>query len=188
MKLLFVLSGLVLFMLTGCGLLSSDGAEGEDFFPLKVGQKWTYQISESKPGLLSRFTVSVIDEAIVDNKNYYLVTNYFTPKGRLPDTILVRNAESKVFMRLSPEDEEILFYAFTPEDTTWSVPMYASSTMLFPFPARLDVSSENKAIIKWDWDGRARTRWQETFKRGRGRTEILHIGGPSGKVVWKLDN
>lgn len=136
MKKFSALCCMLLFLLAGCGYLFDSDESGTNFFPLKTGQQWTYRITESDmdPSRISfpkRFTVSVIGEQIVENKRYYLVANYFVPGPALPDTILVRSAGRKVFVRFAPEQEELLFYAFAPPDTTWSVPMYAGPTTTY---------------------------------------------------------
>lgn len=139
-------------------------------------------------GFPKKFTVSVIGQAIVKNRAYYRVANYFVPGPTLPDTILLRNAGDKVFVRFGSEQDEYRFYSFSPLDTTWSVPMYANPSTLYPRMACLAAFSENTATIAWDWNGRSEGGWQEIFQSGYGRTEIFSVSQAYGKVVWRLEN
>jgi hypothetical protein len=192
------LGGLVLFLLVGCGLLSSleePTIQQGEFFPLKLGQQWAYRITEadmdtSRIGFPKRFTVSVVDELTVDDKKYHLVVNYFVPGPTLPDTILVRSAGSQVFIRFSPEHEECLFYAFTPADTFWSVPMYINSDTTYPYYGSLQHLTDNSAAVRWGLfltPGRDEAGWREIFDAGVGRTEINASFQVIGKVVWSLE-
>lgn len=204
MKKISALCGLALLLLAGCGLLvNSDEPtiQQEDFFPLKLGQQWTYRITEadldtSRVGFPRRFTVSVVDERTVEGKKYYLVANYFVPGPSLPDTILVRSTGSKVFVRFGPEQEEHLFYSFTPADTVWNVPMYVNASTLYPRTAHLVALSDSAAAISWDLSGypdppfipgRTESAWGETFRGRIGRTEIVSVSQVFGKVVWRLE-
>ena len=182
-----------LTFVASCSRVFDSDEEIEDYFSLKIGQSWKYHISESeldmsRTSFPEEFTVSVIGKQTIENKNCYMVKNYFVPGPELSDTIFVRCSSKKVYFRLDPEQEELLFYSFIPLDTTWSVPMYANPNTLYPHKAHLLALSRNKATITWDWNGRSEGRWKEIFELRRGRIEIVSVSQAFGRVVWKLDN
>ena len=193
MEKIFALSSIALLLMAGCDFLSESDIRQGDFFPLRIGQQWTYRITESdidtsRLGFPKQFTVSVVDEVILADEKYFLMANYFVPGPTLPETILVRSTGSQVFIRFDPEQEEYLFYSFTRADTMWSVPMYANPSTLYPRTARLEALAENTATIAWDWNGRSESGWQEIFERKVGRKEIVSVSQVYGKIVWKLES
>ena len=189
-------------MLNSCVNNTENNLEDGDFFPLKVGQQWTYKITESDMdtsrirSFPKEFTISVIGDVTLADQKYFLVTNYFIPGPNLPDTILLRNSDNQVLMRFGPEEEEYLFYSFSASDSVWRVPMY-NPTTLNEWEAKL-VRSNGIAAISWNLDGypddppygppggRIESGWGETFKRGIGKTEIVSVSQVYGKIVWEL--
>jgi hypothetical protein len=194
MKWLPILFGVALLPFAGCGLFSDDEPDdlADRFFPLKVGQEWTYEVTESSVDTSdfgdifpTRFTVAVVDKRSVDGKIYFLLHNYFVPGPFLPDTVLVRNDDSRVLIRLHPEDDEIVFYSFAPPDTAWSVPMYANPDWLLPSWALLEEWSDQSATVLWRPG--IESYWRETFETGVGRLEIRLSTADFHPVVWTLD-
>jgi len=191
-----------LLIIISCINNPSDGLVGDEFFPLRAWQKWTYKMigsdmDTSRIVFPKQFTVSVVGEVTIADKRYFLMTNYFVPGNTLPDTVLVRNAGNHVFTHFDSEQEEHLFYSFSPPDTTWSTPMYVNPTTFESRKAIL-VYSNSTAAISWDLNGypfhppylpgRTEAGWGETFKRGLGRTEIVSVSQVYGKIAWELEN
>ncbi len=121
MKKLAYLLCLLILHLGGCDLSSNSTKsidQQDNFFPLRLGLQWKYQITESdldtsKIIFPNQFTVSVVDTITIKDKKYFQVKNYFIPGPTLPDTVLIRKSGKQTFIRFSPNHEEYLFYAFT---------------------------------------------------------------------------
>ena len=196
---LFSVLGSPLLLLLSCGnLLESNESttHAGRLFPLRAGQTWTYRITEAdmdinRIGFPKKFTVSVVGQVIVKNKTYYRVANYLVPGPTLPDTILVRNAGDKVYLRFGPEEDEYMFYLFSPGDTTWSVPMYVNPNTTYPYYGSLGNSTGISVTLHWGLfknPDRGESHWIETFQQGYGRTRIVSASQAFGKVVWRLEN
>jgi len=202
-NLIIILLSFVSVLLNGCDILSSSDVQKEEFFPLKVDQHWTYirtdsDMDTSRISFPKQFTVSVVGEMVLSGEKYFLISNYFVPGPKLPDTIYARTADNRVFIRFSPKQEDYLFYSFNPSDSIWSVPMYVNPSTLNPREATLITYSNSIVAVSWDLfgypnnppftTGRTESGWGETFKRGVGRTEIYSISQAYGKIVWKIQN
>jgi hypothetical protein len=190
MKSKYIMVLFILLFLYSCEKNYFTAPKVGDFLPLSVGWQWTYKITESETDISKinfpkRLTVSVVGELIVSDQKYFLVENYFVPGPYLPDTILVRVSDNQVFMRFNSEQEEYLFYSFTPTDSTWSIPMHVNPETLYPYKAELTALSDQTATI--DWNLRGGSRWQEIHRRGEGRIRIVSVSHGYGKIVWDLE-
>jgi hypothetical protein len=200
------LLALIVLLLAGCDTQSEDPDNQTDsFFPLRVGQEWTYELTESDvdtnilPWPL-RTTVSVLGDRTIAGKRYFLLHNYFIPGPNLPDTILVRNEGSRVFIRrfahddadlfdyFAPDEEAYLFYSFAPTDTALTIPMYVNPEWIVPYFGFQVDFTDTSAAVHW-FDTRYQrypSQWQETFERGAGRTQIVSTSQAYGRVEWRL--
>lgn len=171
-----------------------------DFFPLEVGIEWTYKLvhadvdtSWEQFGYPKDFSVTVADTLTVDGKKYYLVENYFLPGGSLPDPAPLRKEGLRIYARV--EEEDHLIYSFAPEDTLWSLPLYANPTWLYPREAKRTVLTDEAAVVSWDLIGfpgpspvgvETGPGWGDFFNRGLGRVRIVSLSQIYILTVWDL--
>jgi hypothetical protein len=193
MKWLSVLFSGALLMVAGCGLFSDDESDdlANRLFPLNVGEEWTYEVTDSSldptqfpPDTPYTFTTSVLGTHTIAGKRYFLLHNYYIPGPYLPDTVLVRNEGERVFIRLHPEDDELLFYSFAPPDTGWAIPLYANPDLVWQGYANLENWSDHYATVRWF--AHQESYWQEIFSADAGRVQIRSFSQAYAYIVWTL--
>ena len=95
-----------------------EDTQDNDFFPLRVGDKFLYRLSpESNFGLVScaeEVEVRVTRKVDTLGKTYYVIENYFLAGTGFEGITYVRKDENNVYF-FAP-DEEVLYYRFDPLD------------------------------------------------------------------------
>jgi hypothetical protein len=102
-----------------------EDSQDNDFFPLRVGDKFLYRLSPESYGmnihlLPEEAEVRVTRKVEKFGKIYYEIKNYFFLNG-FENTVYARNENNNVYFLA--KDKEVLFYMFDPSlDTMYIVP------------------------------------------------------------------
>ena len=169
----------------------------DSFFPLNVGNSWTYQITETDYDISTdsfrfpkEFTVQVVGKVTINGIEYFAVKNYFFPGPVIPETSYLRIEGDYVYMLVN--DVEYLLYSFEKaENKSWHLPMQVNETLVMDYYMSSSHIDASKSEFLWHMGenpGRAESQWTDIFVKGKGRTKIESTSQAYGKTVWELKN
>lgn len=187
---------------SGFNLIVSGGVLPEsDFFPLRAGTEWTYELVHADADTASEafafptnFTASVIGIRYVDGEMYNTVANYLIPGADFSATALMREESGLVYVLI--DGEEYLLYSFDSDTTQWMVPMKMGSEIIENRNAETVNLTEQSAVVSWDLSGfpgpdrptavDTEAGWADVFNPGLGRVRIVSMTEVYGLIVWDL--
>ncbi len=182
--------------------VSGNGQLESDFFPLRVGTEWTYELvyadydTASENFILPKeFTFSVTGTQTVEGKRYYIIDNYFIPGSTSLEPTLLRKEGDRVYVLR--DSSENLFYSFVNENNRWETPIPLSPTAVLNHFGEVVVLSEGYAVVSWslyNWEkkgpnpvtGEYRIGSADIFNAGLGRVRIVSVSQWWGLTVWDL--
>jgi len=97
-----------------------------DYFPLQVGNTWTYELSAPGHDLDGKIlSVTIVDTKSVDGKKYFLFKSDFPSIESPWDSALFRISNLRVFRRIN--DKDYLWYDFEAQKGhSYQIPLGAS--------------------------------------------------------------
>lgn len=185
--------------LSGGAIYRPDPIDASDYFPLEVGNSWTYEAvgywekwkSFSIPQIA---TTRVIGTTMIEGKEYFLVEGYFfywpSDYYPYPDTVLLREEGEKVYWYF--EGKEYLYYDFSaplggilPEITEnyWQIPVFSYDSAI----GMIAKSYETLDSMVFTTDCPVEDGWpdiiEESFTRGIGRSYLsIHLQSSLGPI------
>jgi hypothetical protein len=172
--------------------------DADDFFPLRVGDKFLYKLSPESDAAWFRsrkeyVEISVTREVDTLGKRYFAIENYFLPESGVEGTVYVRKEGSNVYF--FDLNEEVLYYRF-------------NSSLNSKYPVPIGITPSGIWPYAWDWmsviQKNSSSRSQFTFHitynnitseyiksvkfvKGGGRTQINSSGGGyGGPIIYDL--
>ncbi len=168
MKKLIRLIPLLFALLLSCESPVEPTGSAKEFFPLKVGNKWYYNLTYSDTTSIDEIW-EITGRKTLDNKEYYqMVTNRL--KNNFKDTLYYRTNGDTLFSKRPEFNEQIIadFSLKINETTYWQddlkVTKKTGDTMTFETPFRADYG------------------YSITFKKGIG----ISIQIQNGFIYYKL--
>lgn len=132
----------VLLLIALFSLSAANAEEAQDYFPLQVGNTWTYcSWLDGKPSD-DIFTTSIIGTKLLNDRTYFMLAGHFSRAVSIrEDTLLVRKSGDHVMSNLGGFDK--LWLDFSAEiGQSWEVPMrFAPSDLTFK-DARITLESK----------------------------------------------
>jgi hypothetical protein len=183
MKTLYLLTlTLVAIIVASCGDVNAP-IIADDFFPLRVGDKFLYRLSPESDNyenttLRKEIEVKVTRKVDSLGKTYYVIENYFLFSEKI---VYARKENSNVYFFC--EGEEVLYYRFDlPLDSMYRVPLNMSDTFDF-----MKVVERDKNFVLFFWgvyitDIEIYTR----FEKDKGRTKIINYSYGPGISIYNL--
>lgn len=195
---------LVVILVVGYVALSSSvrAEEKADYFPLQVGNRWEYDIS-NPVRTVGTMSISVVDTTRISGISYFLLTGYqlgtvfqiYDP----PDTLFVRKVGEKVFFRYF-DGRDILFYDFAASDEeSWHIPLswnadyptdgnVGFSIRINRDPERgyLIIPPEGHLFFGFQGYNIVDADWVEEFAQGIGPVASILYFAADGRQVTKL--
>ena len=111
---LIILITFLIFVFISCKKNVLGPQENNSYFPMKVGNSWTYADRDT-------FTLSIVGTKNINNHEYYVFTstkNFFL---FFADTAYYRqNTDGKIFKYLPYHNKEYLAFCLAESDTNWS--------------------------------------------------------------------
>ena len=175
----------------------TDSSDEDDFFPLRVGDKFLYRLSpESIDAHFLKKEVEMRVTRKVDTlgKTYYVIENYFAVGSGLEGIIYARKDGHNVYF-FAP-DEEVLFYRFDPsDDEKYTIPIGILTNGRWSrvndyYVIKKFDSGENHFtfFIQDRFKGHLSSyNHYSRFERGKGRTQV-YSQGDLGPIVYDLVN
>ncbi|MDZ7725148.1 MAG: T9SS type A sorting domain-containing protein [candidate division KSB1 bacterium] len=111
--------------------------KASDYFPLRIGNTWVFDLYEWPDKFVLQDTISIIDSLEIDGKTYFLFDHFFTIH-RLEDSVYVRTSADKVY-RYYDGREELWFDLGANEGDSWLIKThFVAEDTLVPVKVSLD--------------------------------------------------
>ena len=193
MKTLYLLTlTLVAIIAASCG----EPIIADDFFPLRVGDKFVYKLSpESNRApwanpVKEEIEVKVTRKVDTLGKTYYVIENYFAVGTGFEGIIYARNDGHNVYF-FAP-DKEVLYYKFDPsDDKEYLVPEGIIPSGAWPGSTESHVIKKNDVgnnyitfLVKGS-DFYSSYKHYSKFERGKGLKQVISQGD-RGTVIYDL--
>jgi hypothetical protein len=193
-----IISATIIILCLGsisCYEINDPCGAADDFFPLRVGDKFLYKLSpESKFGGFTRkeeVEVNVTRQVDTLGKKYYVIENFFLVGTGYEGIIYARKDGHNVYF-FAP-DKEVLYYNFDPsDDKVYFIPEGINPFGEWPFGGneedfvieKTDVGNNQMTFLV---KGRffAHLKIYSKFERGKGLIQVISQGD-LGTVIYDL--
>ena len=184
MKILhLIIFTLVAITVMSCLNESIDGeCCGNEFFPLNVGDKFLYRISDVYG--IYQYNHTIGEEVVIKvthivdtlGKKYYEIENYYVPEGFSNTTAYVRTDKNSVYFLAG--NKEVLYYQLdVPEGSFYKVPYRTNidpDDDEYNWTTYIQVLERDKSHILF-WHNAFLTDMEQyvRLERGKGRTQVF---------------
>jgi hypothetical protein len=194
MKILYlIIFILVAITVISCYNVNEPCVYAEDFFPLKVGDKFVYEYSleESFSNYLNpSYEVRTIGTIDINEKTYYLIENrIYMVEDYYPRITYARNEDNSVYFFDGVKDT--LVYRFNPSlNSEYPISCFVQPTGITCFPVTIKKiscgSNHFTFIIRLmpEHSDYKNYTWYVTFERGKGATKhVFQFIADDGKMI-----
>ena len=179
---LIVIVTLLAVFAVSCYNVSEPCVEADDFFPLRIGDKFLYKLSpKSHSNYLypTEYEVSVTSTVDTLGKTYYVIENYFSVNNWIGGKLYVRNEDNNVYFL--DKSGEILYYRFNASlNSEYPIILGAASDSNWHHtPAIIKKISYDTNYLKFfigltpEHPSYKNYKSYITFERGKGRTQVV---------------